>query len=441
MNYKLLESITLLFWDQGANFNKATTQQKIGKELFKDVIRIDSLDKLKLILERTENENQKFLFFVHLFHNDNNKGYYLFKSSKILKEFPNLNTYLISSAPKRTIYEGGNNELDVYSYDNFHEKIGVTFKAQTKSEIMAKLDSNATGISQQININPYPQFDYAIIAALYEDEFQEIEKVFNWDETQDIITETKRYRVGYLKNNKKKRIVAAVPNATGMVDSAIIATQMLDFFRPKYLLMSGVCGGNASTKFGDIVLAKKVFTIQKGKLSDLRNKKGELIELFDINKKRINPEQLFDQNGKQLSLSVEKFEIEHDSIIEIDPLVKDILDPKLAEIKNEINKTLSPYGANIQIYFEAMACSSMVINKTGFFENNIKTIDRKTVAVEMESYGVARATKFANNGKTKFLIFKSVMDNTVDKDDKAKRLAAYTSAQFLKHLIYNGVLR
>jgi nucleoside phosphorylase len=82
----------------------------------------------------------------------------------------------------------------------------------------------------------------------------------------------------------------------------------------------------------------------------------------------------------------------------------------------------------------------MVINKEGYFENRIKTINRKTAAVEMESYGVARACDFANDGQTIPIIFKSVMDNTHKKEDKAKRFAAYTSAQLLKQLFDKGII-
>jgi len=82
----------------------------------------------------------------------------------------------------------------------------------------------------------------------------------------------------------------------------------------------------------------------------------------------------------------------------------------------------------------------MVINKEDYFNENILLHDRNTKAVEMESYGVARAAKIANGGKTKFLIFKSVMDKTKLKDDSYKRKAAYTSAQFLKNLLEMDII-
>jgi nucleoside phosphorylase len=94
----------------------------------------------------------------------------------------------------------------------------------------------------------------------------------------------------------------------------------------------------------------------------------------------------------------------------------------------------------VDIHFEPMACSTMVINKEGYFEDHIKTVNRKTIAVEMESYGVARACQFGNEGKTKWIIFKSVMDNTKQKTDEAKKFAAHTSALFMKEILYRGIL-
>jgi len=49
-----------------------------------------------------------------------------------------------------------------------------------------------------------------------------------------------------------------------------------------------------------------------------------------------------------------------------------------------------------------MACSTAVINKKDELENIALEKDRKTVALEMESYGIARACKITNNGNTKY---------------------------------------
>jgi len=134
-----LEKIVLLIWDERENFENPNTQLKIGKDLFKDAILIENLDGLKSVLSSFE-QDQEFIFLVHLFHNLDNKGFYHFKNSKILKVYPSLKYYLISSAPKKSIYEKDlNQNLDVYTYDSFHENIGKskTFVPQSKKDLIS----------------------------------------------------------------------------------------------------------------------------------------------------------------------------------------------------------------------------------------------------------------------------------------------------------------
>ena len=94
----------------------------------------------------------------------------------------------------------------------------------------------------------------------------------------------------------------------------------------------------------------------------------------------------------------------------------------------------------IKIEFERMACSMVVIDETDCLNEVIKPHDRKTKGDELESYGIARSCQFANMRKTKFIIFKWVMDNTSSKNDAAKPNAAWTIAQFLKQLLLDNYL-
>ncbi|MDJ1498908.1 hypothetical protein QNI19_38630 [Cytophagaceae bacterium DM2B3-1] len=439
INYDLLEKTVLLFWDENQNFNKTVTQQKIGKDLFKEVALIENLDSFIYELSKFTDLNQKFLFLIHLFHNEENKGYDNFKSSKIHKNYPNLRPYLISSVPKRTIYENEMNQpLDVYSYDGFHEKIGTTFIPQTKEEIISKLTPQTSIKPPNKLTTMYDQIDYAIITALYDDEFEEIDKLFDWIDFKE--TQTINFKIGQLKGNSSINVVASVQNETGMVDASILATIMIETYKPKYLLMPGVCGGISDLSPGSIIIASGIFTFQKGKISDVKDKNGQKIhKYYDISKNPIDLHQIFDENQNLLKIHIEKFESEND-LIKIDPLVKSKIQPHVKSIKEKINE---PYktGLPIDIIFEKLACSTMVINKEDYFNENIKPLDRKTAGVEMESYGIARACQFANDGKTKFVIFKAVMDNMKNKTDGAKSLAAFTSAQFLKHLLSDNILQ
>ncbi len=227
---------------------------------------------------------------------------------------------------------------------------------------------------------------------------------------------------------------------TGMVEASIIATEMIHLFSPKYIFMPGVCGGADDTKFGSVIVAEKVFIFQKGKVSDLKEETGngdQIIKLY-YNNEEIDKNKVTDHAGNKINLIIEKFESESE-IIDIDTELVTLIKPELKNIENKINE---PYAEHekIKVQLEPMACSMLVINKEDYFDETILPIDRKTKAVEMESYGIARASKIANGGKTKSLIFKSVMDKTKLKDDNYKEKAAYTSAQFLKHLLESNVL-
>lgn len=423
--------INLFVFDTKENFDKS--KEFLGTS-YKSIVQIDSLDSFNSELEKLD-ESELLCLVVHVFYTDNINGIKRFTTSGILEEYGALDVMYISDGDEREIkhqmVDEGISDRDVFKYHDVYSNLNEgKVLSISKSELLRKGWSEA-------NLN----FEYGIIAALYKDEFEAIKPHFTWIENDSVIIGNKKYMVGHLHDQPARRVIAAVPNATGMVDSAIIATQMLDLFKPKYLFMSGVCGGVKDTNFGDIVLAKRVFTFQKGKVSEIHDKKKKPIDLYDKSGEKIDYDKLFDTDGNQVKISIEKFQVEHDSILEFQ--LKDWTDPVLEDIKQEINKTeiVKIWGTPINIHFEPMACSTMVINKDGFFEDHIKCIDRQTVAVEMESYGVARACQFGNEGKTNWIIFKSVMDNMTKKDDRAKRFAANTSALFLKHIVYDGVLK
>ena len=253
--------------------------------------------------------------------------------------------------------------------------------------------------------NPSNCIDFAIITALFEDEFQNIKPIFNLvNDDKDPCGE---YKYGNIENDSGKisTIVATHQPTTGMVDAAVLAAEMILRFKPKYLLMSGVCGGKDKDelKFGDIIVATSVQTFQKGKVTE------------------------------------ESFEIERESC-EIDRKIIKKIREKQDDIKYEIMKSDPGRRSYYQkfplnIWLSPIACSTAVINKEGYFQQKIASQDRNILAVDMESYAVARACQLLNGYRTKPIIVKSIMDKTKEKDDNSKSFAAFTSAQFLKFLV------
>src|SRR4051812_36528663 len=96
IEYEKLERIVILFWDNKENFELEKTQQKIGT-LFQSVHLITSLESFKTAIDHYS-DDQQFLCYVHLSHSQDNKGYDEFINSKILRDFPSLRYYLITSA-------------------------------------------------------------------------------------------------------------------------------------------------------------------------------------------------------------------------------------------------------------------------------------------------------------------------------------------------------
>lgn len=168
--------------------------------------------------------------------------------------------------------------------------------------------------------------------------------------------------------------------------------------------MPGVLGGKPKdTSIGDIVVSTKVFTIDKGKLTEEEFKRE--IESANTN-----------------SAYITAFKRDKDKAI------------------NYIKTNDPTRKNNINIHFEPIACVRQVIDQKGFFIENVSTVERKAIALEMESYGIARACELVNDGKTVPLIIKAVMDNTRDKTDGAKTYASWTSAMFIKYALENNLI-
>ncbi|QQT46109.1 phosphorylase family protein [Sphingobacterium multivorum] len=436
------DKVILIVMDEAENFNMSDTQLRIGKTQWKTVIQVSNRSEFDRVYEELD-PDQDFIFACHLFHTKGDtgmplRGYYRLKDSKIETDYP-ITAHFVSSGDSNEVSnalwtaEKVSRSVSIYSSlrkDVMTGDVKTNKKREVATETSSSLADNKSSIEH---------VDFGIITALYTNEFDMIEDLFNWTGTHN--TGKKVYKIGHPKSDSSKKIVAIHLTETGVVDASVIATQMAEIFKPKIILMPGVCGGDVSTNVGDVIVAKKVFMFQKGKVSDIKDEKGEIIKLYDSLKKEIDPSNLQDENGKKVALNIEKFEIEHNSICELHPVLKDVLEPKLESIKDQINKELKPFGKEINIHLEPMACSTMVINKTGYFEQNVKAVDRKVIALEMESYGIARACEFANEGKTRFLIFKSVMDNMMNKvDGNNKSFAGKTSALFMKYLLQENIL-
>lgn len=404
------KNIYLFVFDTKENFEKSKKHLGSERSAFKRVICVE--DEFEFEKEfQSIPENELVFMVVHVFYTDQINGIKRFVASRIEKQYPHLGFMFISDGDKKEI----NKQMvdadipyrPVYKYHQVQSELEEgKAKVHTKKEIIQWSVANSqialsTNNNSNIEAEAFPNCDYAIITALEETEMEKVLPMIQ--RTGTFPNNSHLIEYGHFKSNPAKTIVYASQLDPGMVDAAILTTELIIRFKPSFLIMVGVLGGKPNeVNIGDAVVATKVFTIDKGKITDTFKPE---IESSDTN-----------------SAIITKIKREKESIISF-VKTKDITRDK-----------------RINIHFGPITCVRQVIDSEGYFDEKILPVDRKAIALEMESFGVARACRLVNDGKTQPLIIKSAMDNTIDKTDGSKPLAASTSAWVLEYILDNGLI-
>ena len=276
----------------------------------------------------------------------------------------------------------------------------------------------STSLLQEYRLPLENCYDYLFITALYKAEFEYLKLFCDFKEENSIKERENTHHIGTLKFDTTKKVVAIHQLKTGMVDAAILTAEMIARYKPKTVVMTGVCGGNPNKNdlsIGDIIIPISIFMFEKGK-KVIKDGKTILLNELDV----VNIQ------GGLLTQILNKEE--------------EILKKMKAHfaILNQLPKGFNP--VNLKIHTDkSMACSTAVIDAKGYFEQVIISKDRNSIGVEMESYAVARACQLSEQ-KPNCLIIKSVMDKTRFKTDEGKRLAGQTSAKMLEEIIRAGII-
>lgn len=398
------KEVVLFVYDEDDHFKK--NLEFLGESTFKKIVRVDSLESLDNNLSLLKDDELVFLI-VHVFFTEKIKGIRRYVVSGIMEKYSLLDAMYVS--------DGVENEILKEMIQEFEPKFIKEIKKY--HQVRSSIENNLVNVftkKQILENNSNPEFlvknsqenltvDYVVITALELDEMEKVLPMIQKTGRQDNDKHLIEY--GFFKGKPEKKVAYASQVSTGMVDASILATEMLVRYNPKFLIMTGVLGGKPKdTKIGDVVVSTKVFTIDKGKISKDDNFKREI------------------ENSNTDNAYVKSFQRDKSKIIQF--------------IKDKDGTR----SQSINIHFEPVACVRQVIDKKGYFDDKITTIDRKTIALEMEGYGIARACELVNNGKTTPIIIKSVMDNTQSKTDGAKTYAAWTSAAFLEYIIMNDLI-
>ncbi len=384
---------------------------------------INDIDGLKSILAKLKSHLKLFLVvhvggIIHKEHQDSIEDFARYPCEPFLKQaiknYPSIKYVLSSRSPKPEDIE----------YFQKEYSISKIFRPELVLDLVedhpCQLVSDLIGLPEEDTEStktPSDKIDFAIITALYDDEFTAFKdnatKNKNFNSEMTNLLKAKFKSDDDIENDYSDEFLILHSQKMGMVDSTFNSTKILERYSPKFLIMGGVCGGkegkkeneNAETtglKYLDIVIANNIFDIQIGKLENgvfipyLFNEElnTQLLPFIEQNKSKIKK--------RMLSL----------------------VDNNDSSLKDKVNKAtirIGDYG-----------CGSIVINTDEFFKEKISERNNKAVAVEMESYSIYRSCKLHNTlYKEDFtlpLVIKSVMDYTdSNKTDKYKKDAAIMS--------------
>ncbi len=222
-----------------------------------------------------------------------------------------------------------------------------------------------------------------VISALREELDYLLQKEdLNWKSASEDLPGDYSYSLATLTNQEGKSVqIAAVgqPLAEmGLIDAAILATVAIFKLKPEYLVMIGICGGiEGEVNIGDIVVARRAFHYQHGKL------KGD---------GEFQPELVTEEADRKIVTKIVDF----------------LNEKNLNQIRVEavIKKLQLPTNPDIKCHYLDIASADLVNDHPQQIQD-IKGRDRKVVAIDMESLAVLKAAKLLN---TKAAIIKSVSD-------------------------------
>ena len=230
---------------------------------------------------------------------------------------------------------------------------------------------------------------------------------WKWTEFERPTDVTMYWRGEFPGRDGERTVFAASAPRMGMTAAAILSTKMIEAFRPKLIVMTGIAAGiRGRCELGDVIVADPSWDWESGKHSVQ------------------NGVRTFSPAPHQISLS--------SSIrLNIDRLrsQRGLLD--------NIKRSWPSDGpsSSLSIRSGPVACGTSVLADSEKIAE-IESQHRKVIAVEMESYGLYSAVTEARVPQPLAVSLKSVCDFADEaKSDAFQRYAAFTSAQTMKALL------
>lgn len=240
--------------------------------------------------------------------------------------------------------------------------------------------------------------DICVLNALRRPELEAVHNTWPMQlSAEQLLNRSVLYQSGMVKiNGEAKRIVCAHPSQMGPIASTHAAETILREFRPRVLMMTGICGGfSEHVSIGDVVVADKSWDWQAGKWTD----EGTLLTALD-----------------QKEASSELVAYSQMAAPALDSFYNDFIGER-------------PLNPPKLVTGPMVTGSSVVASRD--IQHVFRQQHRKMVAVDMECYGLYYASAMSSSLHTKVVCIKAVSDlaDRVKSDD-FHRYCAEISARF-----------
>ncbi|TZG25968.1 response regulator [Sphingomonas montanisoli] len=320
---------------------------------------------------------------------------------------------LLSEITERDIFETPAQIVGLTAYEDVFSAVKPRFEADLLqvvqydasstawSDRLKRLVRRAVVQSEGSNGLHIPNAHVCVVAALASPELAALlDLPWHWTHYEVASDPTTYHHGWFMRGEQRKEVFAAAAPRMGMQASGVLATKMIHTFRPRYLAMIGILAGiRGECELGDVVVADPSWDYGSGKRS---SKTG--VAAFASAPHQIGLDPFL--RGKLTRMSQDAA----------------LMDKIRREWAGERRNSL------LSIKIGPVASGAAVVEDEAFVEE-IRSQHRKTLGVEMETYGVFVAGQESPEPQPRVFSMKSVCDFAdPEKNDAHQRYAAYTSA-------------
>ncbi len=255
--------------------------------------------------------------------------------------------------------------------------------------------------------------DIAIITAL-DEELAAIRRLpLEWQEHRLEGDGTIYFESKLEQDGKVAHLTAAAAGRMGMAATAVLASKIIDAYRPRFMCMAGLTGGiRGRVKLGDVLIADPSWDWGSGK--------------YEV----VDGKPRFSADPQQLRISDD---------IRPQLMQASTDEDLLGRIRSSFPGTRPSHP--LECHVQAVASGASVLGDEAVVEE-IKLQNRKLHGVEMEIYGLMMAADTCANPRPIAFSAKSVSDYAdTTKDDDYRPYANYVSANFIFEFAKRYILR